>query len=1044
MSELILFEKNRPLLDGNSALGIEIGINQDPTLLLAFRNDAPPDRQIQLGHISVSTSGGSDVRFAGDKGMVTFKAGASAGAGMGIYWNRPNVINALALDEKSLAGFSLPSEATHYYSLLRWGYDVNASFDASVGLGYGTVSFGGDGHFERTFAVLRRFPFQTGIRTAFTRTVNSWKLPQSIHSEADLEPGTWLISAVDGSLGLRVGAQFGFDFNWIREAQLGGLTGDLGLRLQLGLGVALGFSASGQFAIIVSRESLDPADQKVQVRVYRLKMRGWDFVFNAGAQVNPAFGILPESVDDFIGAVFGVQAEQVLKALEEWTNPGHGLTELLGDQVDQYTRTLLTRLTGLDTVTDARRSLLEFLEAWQILPHPVATALWKITRDERAKGEGSRLGAFQNLLTVLSEGNEETVQTELTRLLEQVDFLDSPIGQWLSAFATDGVLTVLENIPAIQQLARATVRLLGGGEENRLLSGVFQLVQNFVEEKLKLDLGKLKAIITKADFDNLDLFLKGKLAEFLGVKLDQVFGKLEDIRKTINFLLGKRQELYTKALNVLRTTYDFHIQAAVQRSTTRTALIDVEFDFGAGDPALLRQWLHKAIDGDFTELLVGSKPGVRVRKGVLTHEINRSSFVEVSLPYFSSRTTNLTKSLASLNAVDEDDGRLLLYAVDATNQKTARTNARAFRQSSLTIGLGLAGISGQLVQHSKPAARYGYRYRQFIKDMRRVDFERLLEPWIEAYFPRAFGVEGKADFPEWVSVVDDLLEKQLDNGPGIVGDTLIHLEVSLPGKLVTAWLNAKSDKNDPLYERLSIRLQRKVKEVLAFYFLMDPKRYETKVPTQTMLVFASMPPIATSEQNYWDWRKNTSPVVQHPTTTEQLKKRLAVIKPMLQKFDKLKDDAEFYDPKQAEVLQLQATSGIGAEFLRQLLHFEETVVLGAITAAVELASFKNDVDQSPEDALESLARFGVKVVETFHSNVGKAYGGIEINALQSLIFIEAAAVLANLPNPPRPDALLGLSFLNRNATITAEQIAAGENPKSGELALAERLVHIEG
>ncbi|MBI4751817.1 MAG: hypothetical protein HY774_25315 [Acidobacteria bacterium] len=1043
MTELILFEKNRPLLEGNSALGIEIGINQEPTLLLAFRNDTPPDRQIELGYISVSTSGGSDIQFAGDKGMVTFKAGASAGAGMGIYWNSPNVINALALDEKSLAGFSLPSAATHYYSLLRWGYDVNASFDASVGLGYGTVSFGGDGHFERTFAVLRRFPFQTGIRTAFTGTVNSWKLPKSVQSETDLEPGTWLISAVDGSLGLNVGAQFGFDFNWVREAQLGGLTGDIGLRLQLGVGVVLGFSASGQFAIVVSRESLDATDQKIQVRVYKLKMRGWDFAFNAGARVEPRFE-LPKSADDLIAAVFGVQAEQVLKGLEEWTNPGHRLTELLGDQVDEYARTLLTRLTGLDTVTDARGNLLEFLEAWQILPHPVATVIWKIARDEPKKGSDSRLGEFQHFLAALSEGNEEAIQRELAAWLERVDFLDTPIGQWLSAFGTDGILTVLDNIPALQQLARATVRVFGGGETNRLLGGIFQLVQKFIEDTLKIDLGKLKEISTKADFDNLDLFLKGKLAEFLGVKLDQVFGKLGDIQKTIEFLLSKQEELYTKTLNTLRQSYDFNIQAVVQRSTTRTALIDVEFDFGAGDPALLRQWLHKAIAGDFTEIVLNPKPGVRLRKGVLTHEITRSSFVEVSLPYFSSRTTNLSKSLASLNAVDEANGRLLLYTLDATNQKTARINAHAVRQSSLTVGLSLASTGGQLVRHSQTSARYGYNYRQFVKDMKRVDFERLLEPWIEAYFPRAFGVEGKADFPEWVSVVDDLLEKQLDNGPGIVGDTLIHLEVSLPGNLVTAWLNTRPDKNDPLYERLSIRLQRKVKEVLAFYFLMDPKRYETKVPTQTLLVFASMPPIATNDKNYWDWRKSTSPVVQHPTTTEQLKKRLAVVKPMLQKFDKLKDDAEFYDPKQAEVLQLQATSGIGAEFLRQLLHFEETIVFGAINAAIELASFKNDADQKPEDAIESLAKFGVKVVETFHSNVGKAYGGIEINALQSLIFIEAAAVLADLPNPPRPNALLSLSFLNRNATITAEQIAAGENPTSEELALAERLIHIEG
>src|SRR6201999_3796179 len=128
--------------------------------------------------------------------------------------------------------------------------------------------------------IIRRIPKNTSARTAITDLVNSWRLPSQVSAPNELEPGTWLIAEVDGSLALNLGAQFGYDYNWIRQAQLGGLSGDIGLRLQLAVAATFGFQASGKFAVVLSRES---ADERVRLRLFKQRVKGWNFAFNAGA-----------------------------------------------------------------------------------------------------------------------------------------------------------------------------------------------------------------------------------------------------------------------------------------------------------------------------------------------------------------------------------------------------------------------------------------------------------------------------------------------------------------------------------------------------------------------------------------------------------------------------------------------------------------------------------------------------------------------------------------------------------------------------------------
>ena len=81
------------------------------------------------------------------------------------------------------------------------------------------------------------------MRTAVADVVHFWVMPRQIDSIDDLQPGTWVIAEVDGAIGLKLGAEFGYDFNWARQTKIGGLKQDIGLRLQLRTNALLGFEA---------------------------------------------------------------------------------------------------------------------------------------------------------------------------------------------------------------------------------------------------------------------------------------------------------------------------------------------------------------------------------------------------------------------------------------------------------------------------------------------------------------------------------------------------------------------------------------------------------------------------------------------------------------------------------------------------------------------------------------------------------------------------------------------------------------------------------
>jgi hypothetical protein len=165
-------------------------------------------------------------------------------------------------------------------------------------------------------------------RRVVQSAADSWILPRQIHSVEQVLPGTWIVAEVTGAVSIRLAMQPGYRFHWVREASLGGLSGDIGLRLQAGIEAAAEFSAGGRCAVVVSRDS----DQRIlRLRLFRLENRQLDMTLDAKLNLQAADRFFPDRMDDFVAAVFDCHGSQILRdllLLEKWTDPTMPLSAL--------------------------------------------------------------------------------------------------------------------------------------------------------------------------------------------------------------------------------------------------------------------------------------------------------------------------------------------------------------------------------------------------------------------------------------------------------------------------------------------------------------------------------------------------------------------------------------------------------------------------------------------------------------------------------------------------------------------------------------------
>ncbi len=1049
------FRKDGTWLADKATVGIEASVSSaSPAALALARNRPFPPGTVKLGTIAMSVKGGAKaIRFGGDvPGVVSFSAEAGTHGGIAAYATAEELRRDLDPAGTMLDGLDLSERGVARFVVLNWGYDIAYAARGSVALGAGSgVKFGAGGQREGFFAVIRAFTTEPKARDAVQSTLAGWMLPSQVRSDEQLAPGTWLVAEVDGEFAVNLGAQFGCDYSWIRNCRLSGLSGDVGLRIQNAFEATIRFAASGKYLLTVARESTDPSDKVIRVALSKMARKGWDFALNASLGVSGRSGkFLPGDLDEFAAAVFGIHGAQLvedLKTFREWTNPEVPLPDVFAGFVAHYTAARLDGYVG-DRLAEARMRIQTFLDQWERLPHRVSSLLWA----ELRSAGGPTAEEFEAFLRALASPDDTRIRRELEDALAGVDFFDTPAGRWLESVVTEDLLAALTDtgcFKAVREAAATTLALLDGE--------VLEDLVRFADENLSI--GQVRAAVDLATLDKLEPWLKKILAEFLDGK-PGVRG-LEQIRKTLAFIHGQANQLYEAALKALHRKYEFSLAWAYSRATTKTAMLDVGFDLGR-DPTLADS-LASVINGDWETVLLTARAGIRLKKAVLTHGIRRRSHLEVTLPYLSGSIGRITDSLARMT-VAEDGGRLLVYELEARDE----VGARRKWLSHIAITSRIVACIGPAVRvfatrsELDSAMTCGYRFRLAVPEMHAVQLHRHVKPLIPFYFPRSFGgaqSPEKASLDEWVSDLDKHADLVENNGTGRLGNTLLALEVSLPGRVAGAWLDAPGTARDTCYMEMSRNLQRALRKIIPLCYFQDARRYaaaEFGIAAQ-LLVYQALPVstsvslnrgkvrLDTDRDVYWDYLDYDirRAMIFNENTKAALLMQMEKVRGLLADIEGLREFAGDYESDNLEILRCSAFTSAGNDLLtRSLLYSEAETIRHAREAGLAMSRFHGASRTDPAGALETLAEFGEKVTGAFNSGLSDLFKGQGpgLRELGALLLVEAAR--AFVPGlKAETHARLEVILLRSACPKTwAEDFLAGKRPDPGTVSLCQNII----
>lgn len=1030
------FDLDPNLLPAGASAKVIVSATKDPAVLDAILTDKPfPPGAIELGAIALQAGTGNKLQFKAGDATVGFTGSAEAGAGMGVYADSTRAIAALKLPSAPELDLSLPSAGGDRYLVMDWNYSASGSISLSHPIGaLGTVSASISGSRSGIYGVIHALSPDTGSHKAIADTISSWRLPRHVGEDTDLKlkPRTWLLAEADGTLAVKIAAQVGYDFNFAKNFQFLNLTREISAKIDAGLKATFGFSATGNYLVMLGREGSDDADHKVRLRLFKQATRETDFGVDLTIGVTTKSDF-PTTINDLVQAIFGVHGQQIVKdleVLEQWTDPTKDLGDTIARLINSTGLNLLTKTTGIDARTafnDAKSSLLGVIQRWNDLPGRVSATLWKLIG-----GLGAQEAAdFKAALQLLANPDSEQARSTLGDLIGKAAFADSPISRWLAAVADKGLIALAADLPEVQMLARQTLDFLNGGIIKRL--------QDFIADRL--DLNKLLAAATQADFDKLDGWLIKRLSDFFDENIQ--FSNLRPIQVAIHSTLTTAENIYGKAVGVLNGNYKFQFAAAATNTTRSTALLDVTFDLlQPGVQPVLKSVLS---DSNLDDLLTRQVTGITLGQASLSHSIDRSSMAQVHMPMFDFEGTNVTESVARLTARDEG-GRVLIADLQASN--TAQVKARYHSQLSALANLR-ADAAGNLQLDVDDDSVITYDDRQVYPN---INFDLLrsrTNAFAKTYLTSVIGSDQGAFY--------DALQRDIAASAGSsasLGDCLISMQLSYPARILNAWFQPRTSSDLAGVTRsLSTNLQAAYRDLLCAYYFRDLTRLKALDAAAPLLAWASLP-ITTSvnldfdgnlhfhdddNKVYWDFqdRDLRRAMIASGQTTAALQDRMRTAQSMLLAAGN-QGLANRYDPAAAQNFQRSAAN-FGDNNVFFLLRSESEIVNGAANALRDLLDVLPELRQEPSKAIRRLAEFGADFTETFNQNLASVYGDESLRTLGTVLLIEASKILDPSATPPIPDAMLSMALLKPGHKFDAATYIDGQNPPEAETAYGKSI-----
>jgi hypothetical protein len=1039
MAAVAGFSKDFPLDTGIfTTAKITIAGSTDAHALEAIATDNKfPDGNIELGHISFTADSGkvSLNPASVDGASVSFDISASARSGMGVYGKSADAIKALNLgDAPSL---KIADVVGQRYLLMDWGYSAGATVSASHPVGLlGSVTFGVDAKGNQVFAVLHGFDANQGAHEAIEDTISSWRFSRHVAfdgRDVNLKPRTWVLAEADGSFALQVATSLGWNVSFAKDAKLLGVMHNLSAKIDASLTAKFGFSVSGKYIVVVGREDSGTA---VRLQLWKQSTKGLNFGFDLNVGIQGADPQLPVNFDDFIKGTFGVHGLQVLQDLRHWTDPSTDLGQKLAGLADQTALDLLKSATGIDPAAEldkAKQIVANALNTWTSLPDKLSSMLWTFLGQET---NGTVIGDFKTFLAALADTDPQKRAAALANALQKATFGDTPQGKFLEAIADRGLLALGNELGPVSTIASKVLDILNGG--------IIAKLQAFINQKLDLD--QVRKAVTDADFGKIEQWLQDRLGNFLDKKLH--LADLKDIQKAIQTLDTKVGGYYTTAVQALTKRYNIDFAATYQKTTTDTALIDVNFDLA--DAAAAALFNDVVGQSKLDDLLTTETSGVSLNQAKLTHEINRKGTVDLHMPFFDFTTTHVNDAMVSLTAEDQGGGRLLLYQIDAKDTVTV-TNRVA---SQLSVLASLNVSAGQAPRLDADGS-IAYEMRRVKPAMRPLDLEARTTAFIHHYLSGLFS-GGEASIRGFYTDLDNALTAATHNSSNLLGDMAISMQLTIQAGVLAAWFQARDASQLRADQMLLSRaLQGAWMDLLPALYFQDLKQYAFNESVAALLVWSSLP-ISTSidfdsqsskinkfntdKDVFWDWPDVDlrRAVARDSHTIASLAGQLALIRTQLLAAGS--GNASFFDPSMAGRFVDLALNATGDVLFSSLLFTEAQLVRGATDALKLISSALAAAATTPTQAIKTLANFAADLTDTFNNRVSSVYSGMSGRVVGPMLLVEASNALGSAG--AKPSGMLTLYALNPGHTFDLGTFIDGKMPPQAEVALTQTLVSL--
>lgn len=1037
------FQLDKTIVAPDGSFSVEIGASTDHDVMAAILDNKPfPDRsdgKIELGSIELNADTGKEFVFDAGQTTIGFRAAASFKSGLGVFNSAADAITSLQLSDGPEINLNLAGDGTEKFLVLLSAYDIQGSISGSHPIGvFGSLGFGATGEHDLRYAVVHRFPSTAPARSALSDLFASWRLPRHVKTARDLRPGTWLIAEVDGSIALTITAQLGYDLNMVREAKLLGMTRNLGAKIDAAFAATFGFSASGNYLLVLGRESDQDQSNAIRLQLFKQTQRGLSFGLNLSVGITGQ-NELPNDVDDLVKSVFGVHGLQVLGDLhliEQWTDPNSSLGSTAARLLNDTGLKLLTQATGIDAATEfntARQIVLNEFAKWDALPAKVAAATWGILSKLDGGGE-----SFKTVLRAFADPDQRIRADAFASSLQDTMFADTAVGQWLGSVADQGLLALSSHLDRVQPIAVQTLDILNGG--------IIKRIQSFIDGNL--DLNQIRNAVTQDDFNQLDNWLISRLGDFF--EKDLHFEDLKQVQNAITLVLTKAKDIYGRILQALNNRYSFEFAATYAKNTRSTALLDVNFELTEADNTVGQTFRQVVTGSHLASLLLESVDGITLNLATLTHEVTRTGTVQVHMPMFSFQSQHVNDSLAKIKA-EEDGGRVLVYELDASDKVTVKNRY----QSDLSVLASLELKNGRLVMTPDFDRSIAYQSLQVKKSMTLVDFEHRVTPFVHEYLNQLFAGDDRS-LQAFFLDLDRTVENVLKNGANQLGDVALAMQVAVSNSVLGSWFIPRDGirlKRDSM--AMSRALQRKLRQLLPSCFFQEVTRLRSNPSVAALLVWGALPistsidlrnrtlTLNTDKDAYWDFADAD---LRHAMAMAS--KTATNLAPALQTANaRLRDagddhDALFFTPQQAATFQRMTLDGMGDTLFNALLFTEAEIIRGATAALRDVNGMLDVVAKSPTKAIARFADFGADLTDAFNNKLSSVYGGNALRTLSSMILVEASRAIDPDLSLQAPKAMLNIMTLQNGHQFRLSDFVAGVMPPRDQVAVAQTLVNL--